>query len=768
MKVFSTKYLVYWIAAAIFLVYSASYLLMECWVFQAPSYQATPQTIRRQEKAREFFSRALQADSHFQVFLARFLHDRPNPAVVLLDVDYDVISEADAWPLPRNIYAEIFSRLAEGKPKVVLVDLIFERPQTPWVADAIFQNINEQNAQLLMPVVNQLNHDGQLKDALAQSSYVLITVLAGGRDFSVPALREQYAATLVRHVSNSPPVEVSGSGVEQVFPRARIIGLRESILPLQLGARGQGFTLLNFDRYGSASEMPCFHRLQTPPPENRSVFLPHATIETIRVFEGADRYQLTIADGQASTFRIGSRTIRTSPSGDMAVNFYNRTRIPVVRAHDLLQGKVPPQSLAGKIVVFSSDTDFLHDYVETPFGLVWGAEAMAYELSNILNEDYFYRPAWAGWFEFGLLGALLAAVLACCAALKPSRAALAVALLVIATAALIGTLYVFRHQIFSVTIPVSFAIIVFVQATLIRVVREEHQKRFFKNALSLYLSPELSEQVAEKPELLGLQGKEETLTVLFSDIRNFSSISESMTPEELTAFLQHYFSPMTDIIFATEGTLDKYIGDAIMAFWGAPLPQDDHATRACEAALRMLEALDLLLQQQQQTLANLPPIRMGIGIHSGRMRVGNMGSARRLNYTVIGDNVNLGSRLEGLTKHYGVRLIVSEQTWDALGGNFYGRRLDRVKVKGKEEPVTIYEVLGRGEPPAGTREALVTWDRALQAYEQQQWDLGSQLFGTWADDRGDLTAAIYLKAIAHYRIEERLENWPPVSVMTEK
>lgn len=741
---------------------------MDTWAFRTLSPEVSPPTFLHHEKARAFFSKALLADSHFQTYLARFSPSRPNPAVTLLDVDYDVIAQADAWPLPRSIYADIFSRMAEGNPKVVLVDLIFEKPQTPWVSETIFQNITEANAPLLMPVINQLNHDGQLKDALAKLPYVLITVLANDRDFSARPLREHYAATIERHVLAAPPVQVTGDGIRSVFSRARLIGLRDSILPLQLDAMGQGFTLIEADRYGRSAEIPCFQRLEARTPDHRSYFLPNIVVEAVRVSEAADHYELTVEGGRATKFKVGTREILTNPAGEMTVNFYNRAKVPVVRANDLLQGLVSPEIFDGKIVVFSSDTDFLHDYVATPFGLIWGAEVVSYAISNILNQDYYYRPVWATWFELGLLGFLLITVITICSRLKPSRAALVVTLLLAATIILIATLYIYKRQVFSVTIPVGFATILFVQSTIIRVVREENQKRFFKNALSLYLSPELSELVAEKPELLGLQGKEEILTVLFSDIRNFSSISESMTPEELTAFLQHFFSPMTDIIFATGGTLDKYIGDAIMAFWGAPLPQDDHAVRACDAALRMLEALDQLLQQQQQALASLPPIRMGIGIHSGKMRVGNMGSARRLNYTVIGDNVNLGSRLEGLTKHYGVRLIVSEQTWEALGGKFHGRRLDRVKVKGKDEAVTIYEVIGCGVPSTELQAALTKWDSALQAYEQQQWETGVRNFLEWADSRQDITAGMYLKSIEHYRNAEQPANWPPVSVMTEK
>ena len=238
-----------------------------------------------------------------------------------------------------------------------------------------------------------------------------------------------------------------------------------------------------------------------------------------------------------------------------------------------------------------------------------------------------------------------------------------------------------------------------------------------------------------------------------------------MNPEELTSFLQRYFSPMTDVIFEAGGTLDKYIGDAIMAFWGAPLPQDDHPQRACAAALKMLWTLDELCGGGKDDLP--PEIGMGIGIHTGTMRVGNMGSEKRLNYTVLGDNVNLGSRLEGLTKHYGVRLIVSSSTWEAVQGDFYGRCLDTVRVKGKDEAVTIYEIRGHGSPLPEEASRLACWERAMQGVLERDWDAAREGFESWKG-HGDQPATLHLERLELYAAAPRPEEWPPVTTMTEK
>jgi adenylate cyclase len=282
----------------------------------------------------------------------------------------------------------------------------------------------------------------------------------------------------------------------------------------------------------------------------------------------------------------------------------------------------------------------------------------------------------------------------------------------------------------------------------------------------LYLSPQLTEQVANNPALLSLQGAEKDLTVLFSDIREFTRISEAMSPEQLTAFLHQYLSPMTDIVFDAGGTLDKYIGDAVMAFWGAPLEQSDHAERACEAALRMLERLDIL--RRGWAAASLPHIDIGIGINTGPMRVGNMGSDRRLSYTVMGDNVNLASRLEGLTKHYGVPLIVSQSTWDRVERHFYARELDHVRVKGKDTPIRIYEILGRGRPPQDLYAALNIWDQGLEAFRSRQWDAAEAAFRRWRAQSADTPSQLYLDWIAECRRNPPSDDWQAISIMTSK
>ncbi len=765
-----TKHPVLSASFGILIVYIALYAFIESWVYRTLPYRAAPAKINLNQQARDLFGTLLKPDSYFHTSLSGLRGDEPHPDIVLLNLDNDVIAEQNTWPIARTVHARIFDRLAEAGPEVVLVDMLFEWPQSPWVLDALGRHIDKIPQDTYLSLIRELNFDGQLKKSLAGLDYVLIYALARHSEFVAGSQRKRYAANMAR-IARQPgfTMEVEGTGEQELYPYQRIHGVRTCIVPLQLRAKGQGFAWLNTDRYGTVGHVPLFHRLQTKSDPPESYYLANAIAETARVAAGAKKYRLRIHNGEATGLDVGGHAIKTDPAAEMQINFYDRRytpRIPVIRAYDLLNGEVSKEQLENKVIIFGSDTNLLHDYHDTPVGQVWGTEILAYAISNILNGDYLYKPRWAPWLEIPMLVLLFAGVMWSVTRLRPVAALATVLALGAGAAALVGILFVKWGQTFSVTIPLSLVGLLYIQSTTMRFVIDERQKRLYKNALGLYLSPQLTEQVADNPALLSLEGKEQELTVLFSDIRGFTSISENMEPEELTFFLHQYLSPMTDIVFDTEGTLDKYIGDAVMAFWGAPLEQPDHARRACEAALRMLEKLDAL--REDWIAAGLPPIQIGVGLNTGPMRVGNMGSDRRLSYTVMGDNVNLGSRLEGLTKHYGVRLIASQTTWKQIRSAFYGRELDRVRVKGKERAIPIYEVRGRGAPPGKEAEHLALWEQGLRAYRDRLWDEAETAFRRWQARFDDRTAALYLEQIEEYRRDPPPEDWEPVSVMSSK
>jgi adenylate cyclase len=281
------------------------------------------------------------------------------------------------------------------------------------------------------------------------------------------------------------------------------------------------------------------------------------------------------------------------------------------------------------------------------------------------------------------------------------------------------------------------------------------------------VSPSLARLASDRPETLALGGETRELTVLFSDIRNFTSIAEGLSAEALVELLNHYLGEMTDVIFRHDGMLDKYVGDAIMAVWGAPLPQGDHASRACRTALDMVTRLRSLQSVWQQR--GWPELGIGIGINSGSMVVGNVGSVQRLSYTVIGDNVNLGSRLEGLNKLYGTEIIASEGTVRAAGEAVVARELDMVRVKGKSLAVRIFEILGPAEECGQWAALIERFSAGVGAYRQRQWEEAIAAFrGVLELRAGDHPAELYVKRCHEMLIKVPGTDWDGVTTIDVK
>jgi adenylate cyclase len=296
---------------------------------------------------------------------------------------------------------------------------------------------------------------------------------------------------------------------------------------------------------------------------------------------------------------------------------------------------------------------------------------------------------------------------------------------------------------------------------------EARSKRQFTELFGQYVPPELVDKMAEDPEKYSMAGKKETLTVLFSDVVGFTSISERLSPQDLAAFINEYLTAMSQVIREEGGTLDKYIGDAIMAFWGAPVPDSHHATRGVVAALRMQQGL--LKLREDFARRGWPSISIGIGLSSGEMTVGDMGSQVRKAYTVMGDTVNLGSRLEGITRQYGVGILVSEETVHMSSGIVY-REIDSVRVKGKDIPIRIYQPLAlETEFDLPSQQHLDQWHAALTAYRDQRWDESEALLLALQHAQPEERLwGIYLERIADYRVHSPGADWDGVKKFDSK
>jgi adenylate cyclase len=290
---------------------------------------------------------------------------------------------------------------------------------------------------------------------------------------------------------------------------------------------------------------------------------------------------------------------------------------------------------------------------------------------------------------------------------------------------------------------------------------ESRGKRQLAGLFGQYIPPELVTEMSSAPAEFSLEGESRNMTVFFSDVRDFTSISESLHPSELQKLINELLTPVTQVIHKHRGTIDKYMGDAVMAFWGAPIHDPEHARNAVLAGLDILTLLDEL--KHEFMAKGWPPLRLGIGVHTGVMHVGDMGSEFRKAYTVMGDAVNLGSRLEGLTKQYGVQFIVSETTREAVGDMVY-RELDEVRVKGKDKPVKIYEPLGlKTAVSKDVKDELKVYNQARKYYRDQEWDLAELQFINLQNMSPMMKLySVYLDRIHVFRETPPDENWDGV------
>jgi len=370
------------------------------------------------------------------------------------------------------------------------------------------------------------------------------------------------------------------------------------------------------------------------------------------------------------------------------------------------------RALGNKIIMVGSFArGMAADHKPTPFGLMYGVEVHANALNTILMDNFLHHvPV---WIDFAVLVGLV--LIITIFASRLSTLWTFITTLVVILALFVTTSIIFDKQalILDFSEPAIAVVFSFLSIVVYREMTESRDKRRIRSMFGTYVSPRVVDQILDNPPELG--GVDKEITVFFSDIRGFTTISERMSPQELVKLLNMYLTAMTDIILKYEGTLDKYEGDAIMCFWGAPIPQEDHALRACKCAVEQIEALRTL----NETLPEEYRLNIGIGINSGRMTVGNMGSMQRMDYTLIGDNVNLGARLEGTNKQYLTNIIISENTYGLVRDNVLARELDNIRVKGKNKPVLIYELIDTIDNPVLVRSGPIE-DRAVDIESSEE------------------------------------------------
>jgi adenylate cyclase len=427
---------------------------------------------------------------------------------------------------------------------------------------------------------------------------------------------------------------------------------------------------------------------------------------------------------------------------------------------DVLEGRVPSRIWKDKIVLIGVTAPNLHDFVATPFNQMPGVLANANAIDTLLQGRFFKNLA----FPIGYaLIALLVLLVGLCVKQIQKMTALFGALLGLLIAVAVATSIAFGTFLI---LPIFYLLFAFVFSTIVFLafgyITTAKEKAFIKNSFQYYLTPQVIDELIKHPEKLSLGGESKRMTILFSDIRGFTTISEKLSPEELTQLLNEYLTAMTDIIMEHHGVVDKYIGDAIMAFWGAPLENENQESDACKSSIAMMKKLQELNKRWKT------PLAIGIGMNTGNVVVGNMGSRKRFNYTVMGDEVNLASRLESLTKYYRTSILVSEQTRAAFSASkeIWFRELDQIVVKGKQDPTKIFEVLLK-KPNQKEQDAHKYFEQGRLAYTKGNWDAAIRKFEKAIELTNDGPSQLFLERSANLKLHPP-KGWDGVYSFDQK
>jgi adenylate cyclase len=725
----------------------------------------------------------------------------PDPRIVIVEIDQQSQEVLGKWPFSRTHFATALDVLHDDGAKVVAFDVTFDKPdRTADPVRALWSKLEQRRKRgesvdpklesEVRALAAEFDADSQFAKAIARFGPVVLgnfflkpdelkgidpTILdqyneliewyalgrnalhqeTGKQDFLELVGRykrdgDLYAANVanIPALANPDNIERTTIGFFNVSSDADGV-LRRSMLVLPFG---RSKDVIDWQLYGSLE------------------------VQTMRLYLGLRSDQVTVHYDQTGVVRIDFGTsllIKPDSTGHLPINYHGpRGTYPYFSIADVVQHKFAPGTFKDKIVLIGASATGIADLRTPPYGEIDypGVEVHANVIDNMLHQNFLVRGVKQQLWD-GILIVILGLPLGIWMALASPRwmwsgVALLVPLVAVDYAAFL------RGWWLNFTIPALTLTSNVLLVSLYRALFEEKEKRRVRTAFGQYLSPEVIRRLLLNPRLV--EPKKTKITVMFSDIRGFTTISEKLDAQDLALFLNEYLSDMTRLVFEHSGTLDKYIGDAVMAFWGAPFEEPGHAARGCHTALKMMDRVHEM--QKKWEAEGKPRLDIGIGLNTGVASVGNMGSVLRYGYTALGDTVNLSARLEGLNKDYGTHILVNETAYAAVRADgFVFRELDLIRVKGKLQPVVIYELIGRtGEPsvygtPDEVRARLEIFQRAHDLYRKRQWEEAQKTFQTildrWPDDGPSRT---YWKRCQDYLFDEPPSGWDGIFTMTHK
>ena len=667
--------------------------------------------------------------------------------VTIVDIDDKSLEKFGQWPWPRTRIADLITELTRLGAVVIAFDAVFSEPDRLNPADAAdtFRNLDEDTRAKLRALPS---NDEIFAEAIRKSRVVL---------------GESGAAEELAALDKTLPVTgLAMLGEEPQRFMFEFPGLLRNTKVLEHAAAGRGLFTIKPERDGIVRRVPMIMLAQ-------GQTMPSLSFEMLRVATGSGTILIKSEKTGIKSLRIKGFELPTDGNGQLWVRYARQDSSLYVPVMNVLEKTVAPEMIAGKLVLIGTSAVGLNDIKTTPVSQnMPGVEIHAQILESALTGDVISQPIFGVAVEFvtALLFGLL--VIAFAPLFGPVTL---VALGAAFASMLVGMSVYFYTQnrlLIDFTYPLMSTTAIYLTLIFSSFVREQQQRRQIRSAMGRYVSPALVEQLAQSPERLVLGGEEREMTIMFSDMRGFTSISETYKndPQGLTALMNRFLTPLTNAILNRKGTIDKYMGDAIMAFWNAPLDDKDHELNACEAALDMLERVDELNQAREQEAKEegrpFIPLNIGVGLNTGICVVGNMGSDQRFDYSVFGDSVNLASRLEGQSKEYGFPIIVGSRTALAVKDRFAILELDFIMVKGKKEPEVIYAIAGREDTAqSGRFQRLRNLTiEMLSCYRNRDWEgaLAAIERGRKTDEANSLEL---LYNLYEARIRGYLENPPP-------
>ena len=688
----------------------------------------------------------------YQRAAPRTYQDAP---VRVVDIDDESIRRLGQWPWPRSEIARLTDRLGQAGASVVAFDVVFSEPDRTSPARIAEQLAHGGADSTTLAVLSRLpDHDTELAQSFAATPVVLGYFLVNDHTGPQVATKAGFA------IGGSPPgkvVPTFQSGIE-------------SLPELSANAAGSGSVSLPADSDGILRSVPLLAR-------QGDQLLPSLSLEALRVAQGAGSIMVRTSDasgemsgtpGRIVAIKVGQFEIPTTEAGGLWLHYTKPVPVRTIPAWKILDGTLSPAELetavSGRIVFVGAGAIGLRDLISTPLSdHELGVMAHAEAAEQAILGHFLLRPDWAPGLEMTLILVLGLGL----AVLLPRLGAAGGAILVVGAIGLVGAgswlAFAQRGYLLDPLYPVLALVLVYSAQTVLVFNREERRRAYIHSAFDRFLSPELVRQIAANPDRLELGGEEREMTVLFCDVRNFSGISEHLAPKQVIGFLIALLTPLCDVLLARKATIDKFIGDAIVAFWNAPLDDPDQHRNAARAALEMVRKLDALNagEGRDPDAAWPGPVRIGIGLNCGLCCVGNMGSAQRLSYSLIGDTVNLSSRIEGLTKFYGVSIAIGKTLHEHLT-DFAALEMDMVRVVGRDTPERVFVLLGDEEFASSSEFADLRRRHSamLTAYRAADWDEARTQI-PFLTEHGKVLGLTNLYALYRERIETLTANPPP-------